>query len=124
MVPVHGSGGHNTVEGRQSPAAHAQANVAEVYAEPAHPAVKCLPLYTTSPVVLDYGATPSFLRNRTSFVKALRPSPVVRFADGATAQTQSQGPAVIRHAKGQLQLRKAIHVPKMRNLLSVSDLAE
>jgi hypothetical protein len=74
--------------------------------------------HTTSPVVLDSGATPSFLRNRT-FVKALRPSPVFRFADGATAQTRGQGPVVIRHVTGQLQLSNAIHAAFMRNLLSV-----
>jgi GAG-pre-integrase domain len=121
---VHGSGGHNTVDCRQSPSAHAQENVAELYAEAALSAVYDLPFYSTSPLVLDSGATPSFLRIRTSFVKVLRPSPVVRFADRATAQTRGQGPAVIRHAKGQLQLRNAIHAPEMRNLLSVSDLAE
>jgi hypothetical protein len=121
---VHGSGGHHTVDCRQAPAAQAQANVAETYVEAVHPAVNELPLYTISPVVLNSGATPSFLRNRTSFVKALRPSPVLRFADGATAQTRGQGPAVIRYANGQLQLRNAIHAPEMRNMLSVSDLAE
>jgi hypothetical protein len=31
---------------------------------------------------------------------------------------------VIRHSMGQLRLRKAIHAPDMRNLLSVSDLAD
>jgi hypothetical protein len=55
---MHGAGGHNTVYCLQAPAAHAQANVAEIYAQAAHPAVKDLPLYTTSPVVPYSVATP------------------------------------------------------------------
>jgi hypothetical protein len=42
---LHGSGAHNTADCRQTPAAYAQANVAERYAEAAHPAVNYLPLY-------------------------------------------------------------------------------
>jgi hypothetical protein len=54
---VYGSEGHNTVVCRQAQAAHAQANVAEIYAEAAHPeSVNDLPLYTTSPAVVDSGA--------------------------------------------------------------------
>jgi hypothetical protein len=55
---VHGSGGHNTIDCRQAPASQAHANSAERFAEVTHPAVDDLPLYTTSPVVLDSGATP------------------------------------------------------------------
>jgi hypothetical protein len=121
---VHGSEGQNTVDCRQAPAADSQANVADKYAEAAHPAVNDLPLYTKTPVVLDSRATPSFLRNIPSFANALRPFPVVRFANKSTAQTRGQGPAVILHATGHKQLRNAIHAPVMRILLSVSDLAD
>jgi hypothetical protein len=57
---VHGSGGHDTIDCRQAPASHVHENSAERFAEATHPAVEDLPLYTTSPVVLDSEATPSF----------------------------------------------------------------
>jgi hypothetical protein len=60
---VYGSGGHNSADCRQAPAAHVLANVAERYAKAAHPAVNDILLCTTSPTVIYSGATPSnFIR--------------------------------------------------------------